>query len=420
MRVSDQVMKQLQLILPQEEFTEFETLTGKRERNVPRVVVLVASQMNACDYYRAYMVMKELESREAIVSRMVHSFSAMDAYQADLLLCFRPKDRGLLQYATDPAAQNCFLMADYDDDVFSVPSANFLEPNFGEPDKQASLAITQRVTQLTVSTRRLQSLLSSTQPKCSIIPNCIDFSAHSKLLQYHPKKPNDRFRIGWAGTFTHTEDVMGGKQPFLGALRRLMRKYRDIEVVFWGLCPEAFKHEFYGRVAYKRAVQLFQYMGELAKLNLDLIVYPLINHQFNYSKSNIRWLESSMVHVPVVASNIPSYTEIGEELCFTVPFTEEGWFEKLEYAYLNQDEMRERAVKSREVVKEYWSIQAMWPAWAKVFEKAAQGEHLIQDFTPPTIIAAEPEMEEPVEEPDFTSEAQNVEVPQESVKDQAG
>jgi hypothetical protein len=154
-------------------------------------------------------------------------------------------------------------------------------------------------------------------------------------------------------------------------------------MVFFGFCPENFMNEHWGRVASIDPVHLYQYMSRLAQLNLDLMLYPLMDHQFNYSKSNIRWLESSMIHVPVISSPIHSYRDIGEDLCMTVPLTYEAWFNALEHAYLNRDDMRARAEKSREWARAHWSIQAGWPAWAAVLAAAATGEFVAQDFTPP-------------------------------------
>ena len=384
MQINEHIARQLQTSVPKDEFDSLKDTFENGSRMKPTIFIMVSPAINACDYYRGTMVERELRKLDMFNIKFVGALRPQEAYEGDLMVVYRPKDRSLLAYTSDPSAQNAKLMADYDDDVFSVPRGNFLAPNFMAPDKQASLQIVSRVHQLTVSTRRLKGLLQSHQPKVSVIPNTIDFDAYNGLLLSQPKKPNQRYRVGWAGTYTHTEDIMGGDQVFLRALSEFMRKYRDTEMTFFGFCPESFMQEFWGRVMYAEPIHLYQYMSRLASLNLDLMVYPLMNHQFNHSKSNIRWLESSMVHVPVVASDIPSYKEIGEPLCKTVPLTFEAWFEALEYAYKNREEMRARAEKSREWIREQWSIQVMAPAWAAVYRAAARGESLVQDFTPPT------------------------------------
>lgn len=381
MRVSEHVMRQLQTCLPADEFDGLRQAVLRTEKDRPRLFFMIAPQLNACDYYRGFMVARELERMDLFTIRFVHALTPREAYEADLMIVYRPKDPSLLNYTADPSAQNALLMADFDDDVFSVPRANFLAVNFSPQDKQISKQVVARVNQLTVSTRRLRSLLVATQPKVSVIPNAADFTHWNKLLLCHPKQKNPRYRIGWAGTYTHTEDIIGS--PFLRALDDFMVARRDVEMVFFGFCPEQFMHKHWGRVALVEPVHLYHYMATLAGMNLDLMVYPLMPHQFNYSKSNIRWLESSVLHVPVVASDIPTYKGIGEELCMTVSPHYESWLNALEYAHMNREEMRERAVRSREWVRDQWSIEALAPAWAAVFKAAASGSHVIQDFTPP-------------------------------------
>jgi hypothetical protein len=409
LQVSEHVMEQLRVALPTLDFDEVVSLTRKKEKDRPRVTVLVSSQINACDYYRAFIPLKELDKREVISARMVNRFSALDGYSSDLLVCYRPKDRGILKYANAPASNGAKLLADYDDDVLSVPSANFLEPNFGEPDKEASLSIASRVTQLSTSTQRLRDLFSHVQPKCAVLPNVIDWGAHDHLLHYYPKRNNPRVRIGWAGTYTHTEDLMGvfDAPVFLSAIREIMYKYPNTELWMFGMCPEELRQEFIGRVNYKRPVHLFEYMAHLASLNLDLMCYPLKDFQFNYSKSNIRWLECSLLHVPVLATPIHSYRGIGSDLCTTVPSSAEAWFNAIEHALLNLDEYRERAVRSREHVRDHWSIQATWPSWYSTWAAAAEGRSVIQDFTPPPFRLPEPEQpkEEKIEEVAVPQEA---------------
>lgn len=384
MQFNDRIARQLQTSVAKDEFDTLKDELENGSRFKPTIYIMISPAINACDYYRGTMVERELRKYDMFNIKFIHGVTPKEIYDGDLVIVYRPKDRTLMGYVQDPSAQNARIMADYDDDVFSVPRGNFLAPNFMAPDKQASLQIVSRVHQLTVSTRRLRGLLQSHQSKVSVIPNTIDFKAHNDLLMKKPTKPNERYRIGWAGTYTHTEDLMGGDQVFLRALSDFMRKYRDTEMCFFGLCPESFMQEFWGRVQYAEPIHLYQYMQRLSALNLDLMVYPLANHQFNHSKSNIRWLESSMLHVPVIASDIPSYKEIGEPLCRTVPLTHEAWFTALEHAYKNREEMRKRAELSREWIREHWSIQAMAPAWAAVYRAAARGESLVQDFTPPT------------------------------------
>ena len=64
------------------------------------------------------------------------------------------------------------------------------------------------------------------------------------------------------------------------------------------------------------SVQFLDYPRKLAALDLDLILNPLADSDFNRCKSTIKLLEPWGIGVPVLVQNLPNYFADGPECCF--------------------------------------------------------------------------------------------------------
>jgi len=80
------------------------------------------------------------------------------------------------------------------------------------------------------------------------------------------------------------------------------------------------------------------YLTEIA--SSDLTIIPLLQNRFNYAKSAIRYMESSIVHVPVIASKTGDFINIIKDgVNGFLAGNEEEWDSKLR-ALINSEELR--------------------------------------------------------------------------------
>jgi len=343
-----------------------------------KMTVQVGRVFNACDYYRAYMPIREMDEHDTISTRITNSFGLLDCWGADLILTYRPRDQAVLNMVEPARWLNCEVLADWDDDIFDIPASNYCAPNFSANDVRVSSEIAKRVASVTASTPRLASLLGQWNKKVTVIPNTVDWNMVQALTNGWNKPTKDYFHIVWAGTVTHVED----QEIVVNPIRELMKKYSDIRVTFFGWAYNKLIREFPGRISYHPMVELFFYMKLLRDMNPDLVIQPLIDHSFNYSKSNIRWLEAGSLGVPVLASDIPSFKTLGEDFCMTAAWDEHAWFEKMEWAYKNRDAAAKMGELSRKAIQKYWTIQTMWLAWNEYYYSVFGGSPVVKDFTP--------------------------------------
>lgn len=343
----------------------------------PRLVVQVSNVLNACDFYRGYMPLKQLDENDAISARIVSRFGLLDAYGGDIVIVFRPRDPNILNIMEPARWQGCEVVADWDDDIFSVPVSNYCCPNFGQNEVRTSGLVASNALCVSASTTTMASRLKKYNENIAVLPNSIDWKQIENISRGWKSEKKDYFKILWAGSVTHVEDQM----VILAPLRKLLKKYNDIQVTFLGFAFNFFMAEFPGRIAVQSMVDMFHYLRVLRDMNPDLVVQPLMNHPFNYSKSNIRFLEAGSFGFPTLASNTPAFEMLTENFCMTAPWDEQVWFEKLEWCYQNPTALKLMGKRARYVIEKYWSIQKTWKNWDMYFKSILNREPLAKDFT---------------------------------------
>jgi len=130
---------------------------------------------------------------------------------------------------------------------------------------------------------------------------------------------NDTVRILWAGSSTHEEDL----KLIVPAVKRLISKFgKKVEFVFVNYAPNdlTVAMSFSGRLktvinpAFKSNITLvpgcpvLQWPQHLSSLNCHIAIAPLVEHDFNRCKSEIKVLEAWAMGIPIVASAINPYS----------------------------------------------------------------------------------------------------------------
>jgi glycosyltransferase involved in cell wall biosynthesis len=200
--------------------------------------------------------------------------------------------------------QDCPIVFEIDDDIYDVsknsPSYQWFHP--GSPYIEVVETFMRNVDALTVSTQTLADRYSKLNKNIYVLPNAQD----PKEWNFTRAK-NEHLTIGWAGGFTHYDDLYMIRQP----IKRILRKYPDVRFRVIG-CEPTFlagnkQVEFVKGFSTTR-----QYPKTLANLGFDIGLAPVVDRPFNRGKSNIKWQEYSMLSIPTIASRVGEYREIEE------------------------------------------------------------------------------------------------------------
>lgn len=157
---------------------------------------------------------------------------------------------------------------------------------------------------VTCSTEFLKTEYEKINPNVIVLPNCIDPFYFDEPL----KNETDVIRIGIVGSIAITADME--------SLIPIIDHYKDdkrIKFVLFSLPPnkqDKFMGELYAEeykywetvdIEWQPLVQFDQYYDTLNELRLDMMIIPRADNYFNRCKSNLKFLESSMFEIPVIA-----------------------------------------------------------------------------------------------------------------------
>jgi glycosyltransferase involved in cell wall biosynthesis len=145
-------------------------------------------------------------------------------------------------------------------------------------------------------------------PVVSVVENALDhqtLKAAERHLNQH-RVADDWLRIVYgSGTNTHNVDFAEAADAILDILTEFPKvKFRVVGILE---LPEGFQR-FKSRVERIEFCEYEEYLGHLSQC--DISIAPLENYIFNEAKSNIKFLEASVVKVPSVCSPRSAFTSI--------------------------------------------------------------------------------------------------------------
>ncbi len=274
------------------------------------------------------------------------------------------------------------LVVDADDDMFNVHPQNYAYKFHypGSPKQKILSYLFANADAITVSTEPLKRVMERMfRAPVTVLPNSIDESiwnhAQSRAdeieiftereeLTTEVIKPNpEAIRIGWVCSVSHEQDAPVLLEP----MKEILAKYPNVE--FWciGWKPLIFD-ELPRTYWVKGTSDYVDYPKFLCGLGLDISVAPLIKDEFNRSKSNIKWLESTMAGIPVVATDYDPYESIDNYKTGYLAKNGSQWVKYLSWLIENKEKRLELAKNAKKVVLEKFSSKKITPRYEEFID----------------------------------------------------
>lgn len=209
----------------------------------------------------------------------------------------------------------------------------------------------------------------------TVLKNCIDPFLFDEPL----RNESDVVRIGITGSVGLTAD--------LDVLEPIVRHYEHdprVRLVFFSLYKDRTKlkdeiyHDEYKlldsfNVEWVGLADAHEYYTVLNDLKLDIQIIPRKNTYFNRCKSNLKFLESSMLEIPCVAQafstgDSPYQQNPKDKDYLLLADTQEEWIAQIEKLIADKELRREMGRKAREYVEEEYSIANNINQWEKAYE----------------------------------------------------
>lgn len=251
------------------------------------------------------------------------------------------------------------LVMDVDDDPFSVDKEHpgYAYHKAHEQDMKFQLKNCDAVT---TTTEELKKVLKKYNDKVFVVPNGIDKNIWK--LKKQKKRTDGRIRLGWIGSGSHMVDRIVVEK----AIKTIMEKYPQVDFYHAGMClvegAENREFSFRGTKGYE------EYPEFLNGLDLDIAIAPIKDTQFNRCKSNIKWLEHSMLKTPMVLSDVTPYKMVKHGETGFLAKTTEDWVTYLSLLIENPAERKRIGENAYRSVNQEWLIEKFLPRYERMFE----------------------------------------------------
>ncbi len=258
----------------------------------------------------------------------------------DVALLQRIEDPGRIQVASQFTSQGVKAIYELDDLLWQLPASNpYHNIIRGLGMMETMDAHIAACDACVVTTPPLADFLTARGKKTFVLPNQIDETLF-RLTPPVPLAQGAKIKIGYAGSITHLEDI----QPAIPAMLKLLQMYPErVELVFVTCIPPGLE-----QVPGVRCVtcpnSLDAYARVLCKLRLDIAVAPIARHDFNDSKSDVKFIEYAVAGAAPVCSNFGPYQRVvrhGETGVLVGEETPQAWFDALRLL-VEDDVVRER------------------------------------------------------------------------------
>lgn len=211
-------------------------------------------------------------------------------------------------------------------------------------------------------------------PNVAVCKNCID-----PLDEYECKEnTTGKFRIGLVGSVTTNHDYYHIKDQI-----KKLDDRGDITIVLFGLvfkdgsklpaCQDDFAFwNSLKNIEWQPFVPVSLYYPTIADLALDLAIIPRKEHYFNQCKSNLKFLEMSLLKIPVLAQGFTDGTspyQGADEEYMSVLIGGDGWYDKIIEIKDNYQQYKSLANKAHDYVLKDYNIQSYAHTWTETIEK---------------------------------------------------
>jgi glycosyltransferase involved in cell wall biosynthesis len=224
------------------------------------------------------------------------------------------------------------------------------------------------------STETLAEEFRAINPNVAVCKNCID------PMDEFPCKKNEtgKFRIAFIGSVVSNNDYYHIKEQI-----RQLDERGDVTIIVLGIKQPngtingAYNEDFkfwnsLKNVEWQSYVPANAYMMTIADLAADLAIIPRNDSYFNRCKSNLKFLEMSLLSIPVIAQGFEdgqSPYQGKDEKYMTVVTDNSTWYNNIIEIKNNYSKYATLAKKAHDYVLKEYNITTYAPTWTETIKK---------------------------------------------------
>lgn len=220
------------------------------------------------------------------------------------------------------------IFIDLDDDPWTLPTWNPAYGSMSKHDLSLWRGDMEAANGVIVTTPALAaSVQNHSNARVYVCRNSVDVTAYHNLWAERSNANHVRTRLGWLGTLEYRQKDLEVVVP---ALQKALIDYAG-EVEFWHIGKQSNRSilsvlgdNFPVPVIENDWVPISQLPFALEEI--DCAIVPMLDHPFNYARSNVTGLALMAAGVPFVASQTPEYLDLWNKGGgYVVPNDMETW-----------------------------------------------------------------------------------------------
>jgi hypothetical protein len=359
----------------------------------------------ACNAYRILQPLVKLHEKGLAEVMLIEEYQlGMDkaiegVLWADLLVFHRPANEDWFKFIKTMQKYGKIFVSDYDDNPFNTSPMNPFYGNIGVeeveyawPDgrkewlwKDGQVSKTgkkifdiernintretfklnfKKSDLVTCTTPELRDAFLKINPNVAILPNLIA----TEFFPAIPDMGKGEIRIGWQGGSSHYEDLFFVKP----VIKAILEKHKNVKFVFYGdmRFQPLFDDCVQEQIEWHHWTSHDVYPYKLTLMNMDIGLCPLVDNEFNRTKSAIKWMEYSMVGMATIAANIPPYSSVikNGETGLLCGEDHKEWIDALDNLILNRGKRHAMACLAKQDVLENHNLESKIHLWADTYE----------------------------------------------------
>lgn len=304
------------------------------------------------------------------------------AQDADIIVFHRPEHPGKLELAHHLKSIGKKIVFDNDDTYKDLDGMKFNEYMNEERVTRGIAKVNSTIDAfiaeadlVTTSTEFLAEEYRKLNPNVFVLPNCIDPFYYDEPL----RNENGKIRIGITGSVA----VSGDLEVLIPILKHY-QKNKEVELVVFSLPPNG--NDSIARKLYKEEYEIFdsldiewqpfvsahEYPQKLNSLKIDIMIIPRKDSYFNRCKSNIKFLESSLLEIPCIAQGFSDgkspYQDPKDAEHMIIVTDNSQWIPEIDKLIADKPKRLEMGRKAREYVVERYSIENNANKWVEAYK----------------------------------------------------
>lgn len=339
---------------------------------------------DGCYLYRGYypgIYSNSLVANDFIGKKFNTEEMKNKALEADIVVIQRPNEPVRASLAELLKAKGKKIIFDNDDTYLpdvGVPLNMLASDRQKEIAKQMNMYLYNTLAiadGATASTEFLAEEFRKINPNTVVTKNCIDPMDEFPLAE----NKTGKFRVLFAGSVVSNDDYIHIKDHI-----RKLDERGDVTIIVLGIkqldgsVHGAYNEDFkfwnsLKNVEWQTYVPVNEYMYTISKLAPDLAIIPRKDSYFNRCKSNIKFLEMSLLRIPVVAQGFEDgkspYQSPLDAMHMSVVTDNDTWYNKIIEIKDNYEFYKAVANKAHDYVIEHYNIREYAKEWKKAIIK---------------------------------------------------